>query len=58
MEEEIQDGMLITLGQIWVNGLTTLPVLVCSLSSLGTACQAADISFPLSVPASLPQDTR
>lgn len=59
MEEEIQDGMLIAHSQIWVNGLTTLSVLECSSPlGLGTACQATDISFPLCVPASLPQDTR
>lgn len=40
--------MLIAYGLIWVNGLTALPVLEHSPLWLGTACQAADISFPLS----------
>lgn len=58
MEEEIQDGMLIAQGQIWVNGLTILRVLERSLLWLGTACQAADYFLSSFLPASLPQDTR
>lgn len=56
MKKEIQDGMIIAYGQIWVNSLTVLSVLECSW--LETACQATAISFPLSLPASLPLDTR
>lgn len=54
----MQNGTLVAQGQIWVNGLTVFPILECSPLWLGTACQAADISFPLSLTASLPQDTR
>lgn len=57
MKIEIQDGMFIDHGHIWANGLTILPVLEYSPLA-GTACQAAAISFPLSLPACLPQDTR
>ena len=58
VDREIQDGVPAAHNHIWMNDLTTLPVPKHSPLWLGTACQTADFSFSLSLPTSLPQDTR